>query len=225
MANTSEPITIDVVSDVVCPWCFIGKRRLEKAIASRPDLPVAVRFHPYFLNDWVPRDGISRTEYLTTKFGSPERYNSNVPRVVAAAESEGLVYAPDKIARQPNTLDCHRLILWADRAGNGARMKQRLMDLYFTEGADLTDREVLVKAAADCGLDADRAREQLASEADVDTVTRAAEQAKAAGIEGVPMFIFGGMLAVSGAQSPEYLVSAMERAIDERAKRAPQAAE
>ena len=225
MANTSEPITIDVVSDVVCPWCFIGKRRLEKAIASRPDLEVQVRFHPYFLNDWVPREGISRTEYLTTKFGSPERYNSNVPRVVAAAESEGLVYAPDKIARQPNTLDCHRLILWADRAGNGARMKQRLMDLYFTEGADLTDREVLVKAAADCGLDADRAREQLASEADVDTVTRAAEQAKAAGIEGVPMFIFGGMLAVSGAQSPEYLVSAMERAIDERAKRAPQAAE
>ena len=225
MPDTPEPLTIDVVSDVVCPWCFIGKRRLEKAIASRPDLPVTVRFHPYFLNDWVPREGISRTEYLTTKFGSPERYNSNVPRVVAAAESEGLVYAPDKIARQPNTLDCHRLILWADRAGNGARMKQRLMDLYFTEGADLTDREVLVKAAADCGLDADRAREQLASEADVDTVTRAAEQAKAAGIEGVPMFIFGGMLAVSGAQSPEYLVSAMERAIDERAKRAPQAAE
>ena len=226
MPDTSEPLTIDVVSDVVCPWCFIGKRRLEKAIASRPDLDVQVRFHPYFLNDWVPREGISRTEYLTTKFGSPERYNRNVPRMIEAAASEGLTYAPDKIQRQPNTIDCHRLIFWADQSqGNGPRMKQRLMSLYFAEGADLTDREVLVKAAADCGLDADRAREQLASEADVDTVTRAAEQPKAAGIDGVPMFIFNGVLAVSGAQSPEYLVSAMERSVEERAKRATQAAE
>jgi predicted DsbA family dithiol-disulfide isomerase len=223
MPNTSEPLTIDVVSDVVCPWCFIGKRRLEKAIASRPDLPVTVRFHPYFLNDWVPREGISRTEYLTTKFGSPEQYNRNVPRMVAAAASEGLVYAPDKIQRQPNTIDSHRLILWADREGNASRMKQRLMDLYFTEGADLTDREVLVKAAADCGLDADRVRKLLASDTDVDTVTQAAEAAKASGIDGVPMFIFGGVLAVSGAQSPEYLVSAMERSIEEREKRAAQA--
>ena len=219
----AEPLTIDVVSDVVCPWCFIGKRRLEKAIASRPDLPVTVRFHPYFLNDWVPREGISRTEYLTTKFGSPDRYNKNVPRVVAAAESEGLTYAPDKIQRQPNTLDCHRLILWAEREGNAPRMKQRLMDLYFTEGSDLTDREVLVRAAADCGLDATQVRELLASDTDVDTVTQAAESAKSAGIDGVPMFIFNGVLAVSGAQAPEYLVSAMERSIEERDKRQAQA--
>jgi predicted DsbA family dithiol-disulfide isomerase len=223
MPDTSEPLTIDVVSDVVCPWCFIGKRRLEKAIASRPDLPVTVRFHPYFLNDWVPREGISRTEYLTTKFGSPDRYNKNVPRVVAAAESEGLTYAPDKIQRQPNTLDCHRLILWADRIGNAPRMKQRLMDLYFTEGGDLTDRETLVRAAADCGLDAAEVRALLAGDTDVDTVTQAAESAKNAGIDGVPMFIFNGVLAVSGAQAPEYLVSAMERSIEEREKRAAQA--
>ncbi len=226
MSETSEPITVDVVSDVVCPWCFIGKRRLEKAIASRPDLDVQVRFHPYFLNDWVPREGISRTEYLTTKFGSPERYNRNVPRMIEAAASEGLTYAPDKIQRQPNTLDCHRLILWADQHnGSGPRMKQRLMSLYFSEGADLTDGEVLVKAAADSGLDADRVRELLASDTDVDTVTRAAEQAKAAGIDGVPMFIFNGVLAVSGAQAPEYLVSAMERSVAEREKRSTQAAE
>ena len=221
--SAAEPLTIDVVSDVVCPWCFIGKRRLEKAIASRPDIPVTVRFHPYFLNDWVPREGVSRTEYLTTKFGSPDRYNKNVPRVVAAAASEGLVYAPEKIKRQPNTLDCHRLILWAEREGNGPRMKQRLMDLYFTEGGDLTDRDVLAKAAADCGLDADRVRELLASDTDVDTVTQAAESAKQSGIDGVPMFIFGGVLAVSGAQSPEHLVAAMERSLEERDKRLAQA--
>jgi predicted DsbA family dithiol-disulfide isomerase len=215
----AEPLTIDVVSDVVCPWCFIGKRRLEKAIASRPDIPVEVRFRPYFLNDWVPREGTSRAEYLTTKFGSPERYNRNVPRVVAAAASEGLTYAPEKIQRQPNTLDCHRLILWADQNGNAARMKQRLMDLYFTEGGDLSDRETLVKAAADCGLDGERIRELLASDTDVATVEQAAESAKQSGIDGVPFFIFGGVLAVSGAQSPEHLVSAMERSLEEREKK------
>jgi predicted DsbA family dithiol-disulfide isomerase len=219
MTDTPEPLVIDVVSDVVCPWCFIGKRRLEKAIASRPDIAVAVRFRPYFLNDWVPREGISRTEYLTTKFGSVDRYNANAQRIVGVAASEGLTYVPDKIKRQPNTTDCHRLIYWAEESGTAPRMKQRLMDLYFTEGADLTDRETLVNAAADCGLDASRVRELLAAETDVDTVTQAAESAKQAGIEGVPMFIFGGMLAVSGAQSPEYLVSAMERAVAERQKR------
>src|SRR5437588_5838678 len=137
----TSAVHIDMISDVVCPWCFIGKRRLEKAIALQPDVPVEVRFRPYFLNPWVPRTGMSRTEYLTTKFGSPERYRGISQRVVTAAAAEGLVYAPDKIQRQPNTLDCHRLILWAgERAGE---MKQRLMDLYFSEGGDLSNPEVL----------------------------------------------------------------------------------
>ena len=152
-------LPIDMVSDVVCPWCFIGKRRLEKAIALKPEIPVTVRFHPYFLNPWVPRAGISREEYLVTKFGSVERYNSNAKRVAETAAGEGLTYSFDKIKRQPNTLDCHRLILWAGDIGNDAQMKQRLMDLYFTEGGDLTDPEVLAQAAADCGLNAERVRE------------------------------------------------------------------
>jgi len=215
----AEPLTIDVVSDVVCPWCFIGKKRLEDALQLRPDIPVEVRWHPYFLNDWVPREGISRDEYLTTKFGSPERYKSIAGRVAQAAKADGLDYQMDKIARQPNTLDCHRLILWARNAGNAAKMKQRLMELYFTEGADLTDREVLVKAAADCGLDPELTRELLASDRDVDRVTQEAEQAKRAGIDGVPCFIFGGVLAVSGAQDPAYLADAMARAADEVEKR------
>jgi predicted DsbA family dithiol-disulfide isomerase len=212
-------LTIDVVSDVVCPWCFIGKKRLEQALALRPDIPVEVRWHPYFLNDWVPREGISRDQYLTTKFGSPERYKAIAGRVVAAARAEGLTYNPDKIARQPNTLDCHRLILWARNTGDAARMKQRLMELYFAEGADLTDREVLVKAAADCGMDAELTRELLGSDRDVDRVTAEANQAKEAGIDGVPCFILGGVMAVSGAQDPATLADAMGRAVDEVAKR------
>jgi predicted DsbA family dithiol-disulfide isomerase len=129
-----------------------------------------------------------------------------------------LTYALDGIQRQPNTHDCHRLILWAGEAGNAARMKQRLMDLYFTEGGDLTDREVLVRAAVECGLDAERVRERLEGEDDAERVAREAEAAKDAGIDGVPCFIFGGRLAVQGAQAPEYLAQAIERAANEQAK-------
>ena len=210
MAQT-QPVRIDVVSDVVCPWCFIGKHRLEKALALRPDVPVEVHWRPYFLNDWIPREGMSREQYLTTKFGSPERYKGIAQRVGAAAAEEGLVYASDKMKRQPNTLDCHRLIRWAEVEGKAAEMKQKLMDLYFTQGADLTERETLVKAAADIGLDAETVRAGLASDQDVVEIEREAQSAKEAGIEGVPCFIFGGKFAVSGAQSPEYLAQAIDR--------------
>jgi predicted DsbA family dithiol-disulfide isomerase len=214
MSNTESavtPVTIDVVSDVVCPWCFIGKRRLEKALALKPNIPVQVRFHPYFLNPWVPREGMSRDEYLTTKFGSPERYQSIAGRVAAAAASEGLTYAVDKMRRQPNTLDCHRLIMWAEAIGKAAEMKQHLMDLYFTEGADLSDREVLVTAAASVGLDATETRQKLETDQDIDKVEAAASSAKDAGIDGVPTYILGGVAAVSGAQSPEVLANAIEQ--------------
>ena len=210
------PVRIDVVSDVVCPWCFIGKRRLEKAIALKPDIPVEVHWRPYYLNDWVPREGMSRNDYLTAKFGSPERYKEIAGRVQQAAAAEGLTYAVDKISRQPNTADAHRLIRWAEAIGKAADMKQTLMDLYFTEGADLTDREVLTKAAGSVGLDVEATRKRLESDEDVAQIEREAEQAKEAGIQGVPMFIFGGKFAVSGAQAPEYLADAIERAAQER---------
>ncbi len=216
MANS--PVIIDVVSDVVCPWCFIGKHRLEAALKLVPDVPVEVRFRPFFLNEWIPREGISREQYLTTKFGSVDRYKGIAQRVAAAASAEGLTYAMDKINRQPNTLDCHRLIRWASAIGRQAAMKQRLMELYFTEGADLTDREVLVRAAADCGLDADTVRTDLGSDKDVELVEREAMAAKEAGIEGVPCFILGGMFAISGAQSPQYLAQAIERAATEQGR-------
>ena len=216
-------LPIDMISDVVCPWCFIGKRRLEKALALRPNIPVEVHFRPYFLNPWVPREGMSREDYLTTKFGSPERYRAIGGRVYAAAAAEGLIYAPDKITRQPNTLDCHRLILWAGETGNGGRMKQRLMDVYFTEGGDLSDRDVLVEVAAASGLDAAEARRRLASDRDIERVEKEAESAKEAGIDGVPCFVLGGLIAVQGAQTPDHLVQAIDRAAQQYAS--PQAAE
>ena len=224
MPDTKAPVTIDVFSDVVCPWCFIGKRRLENAVAMVPDIPVQIRYQPYFLNDWIPREGVSREEYLTKKFGSPQGYEQIARRVQMAAQADGLVYDIAKVSRQPNTTDAHRLILWAAQLGKQLEMKQRLMDFYFTEGRDLTDREVLVQAAADVGLDGDEVRKLLATDTDVELVSNAAEQAKEAGIQGVPFFIFDNKYAVSGAQSPEDLARVIERASQE-ASQGEQAAE
>jgi predicted DsbA family dithiol-disulfide isomerase len=219
-ATSSAPATVhvDVVSDVVCPWCFIGKRRLETAMRLVPDIAVSVNWRPYFLNPWIPREGIDRQTYLEAKFGSVERYKAIAERVTAAAAMEGLVYALDKISRQPNTLDCHRLILWSRSATDPGNMKQRLMDLYFSGGADLTDPGTLIQAAVDCGMDGDLVRRLLASDADVDRVEGEANSAKEAGIDGVPCFIFGGSIIVTGAQSPEYLANAIERAAGRHAR-------
>jgi predicted DsbA family dithiol-disulfide isomerase len=212
-ASSSEPasVHIEVVSDVVCPWCYIGKRRLELAIGLNPEVAVEINWRAYFLNPWIPREGIDRQTYLETKFGSAERYSVIAERVAAAAAMEGLPYAPDKISRQPNTLDCHRLILWSRSATDPARMKQRLMEIYFAEGGDLSDPKVLIQAAIDCDMDGDLVRRLLASDAEVDRIEGEANSAKEAGIDGVPCFIFGGGVIVTGAQSPEYLASAIER--------------
>lgn len=221
MPDAREPVSIDVVSDVVCPWCFIGKRRLEKALALRPEIPVEVRFHPYFLNPWVPREGMDRKDYLTTKFGSPEGYGQIAQRVKQAAAADGLTYASEKMARQPNTLDCHRLIRWAGEIGKAAAMKQRLMDLYFTEGADLSNPDVLAGAAGDIGLDAEEVRRWLASDRDIAAVEAQARSAQEAGINGVPFFILGGRYAVSGAQAPEVLADAIARVAAEAGQAVP----
>jgi predicted DsbA family dithiol-disulfide isomerase len=204
-----KPLKIDVVSDVVCPWCYIGKKRIEQALALAPDVPVELTFRPFFLNPSVPREGIERDEYLTQKFGSPERYKELASRVVDAAAQEGLEYHPELVKRQPNTIDCHRLIHWADAIGQGPAMKQRLMELYFRDGGDLTDINVLVKAAAEIGLDADDVRAKLATDVDVDLIAGQANEAAEKGISGVPTFVFAQKYAVSGAQDPAQLAKAI----------------
>jgi predicted DsbA family dithiol-disulfide isomerase len=209
--SSLKPLTIDIVSDVVCPWCYIGKRRIENAQALVRDVPVEVRWRPFFLNPWVPRQGISREEYLTTKFGSVDAYKGIAGRVAAAANEEGLIYRPDLVKRQPNTIDCHRLIHWADAQGMAADMKQRLMDLYFRDGGDLTDTEVLVEAAADVGLDADDVRKRLATDEDVALVSAQAREASDKGISGVPTYVFAQKYAVSGAQAPDLLARAIRQ--------------
>jgi predicted DsbA family dithiol-disulfide isomerase len=209
--TSSHPLQIDVVSDVVCPWCYIGKHRLERALALAPDVAVEVNWRPFFLNPWVPREGMSREDYLVTKFGSVEAYTSISSRIKEAAAEEGLQYNPERVQRQPNTLDCHRLIHWAGASGNAAAMKQRLMELYFRDGGDLTKLDVLVQAAADAGLDANEMRARLGTDADVDLVSVQANEASSKGISGVPTYVFARQYAVSGAQPPEQLAAAIRQ--------------
>ena len=209
--STLKPLKIDIVSDVVCPWCYIGKKRIEDALAQVTDVPVEVHWRPFFLNSWVPREGISRDEYLTAKFGSPDAYKGIAGRVVAAAGEEGLSYHPELVKRQPNTIDCHRLIHWAEAIGKAAEMKQRLMELYFRDGGDLTDVNTLVQAAADVGLNADDVRRRLGTEEDVDLISGQAQEASDKGISGVPTFVFAQKYAVSGAQAADLLARAIRQ--------------
>jgi predicted DsbA family dithiol-disulfide isomerase len=166
----------------------------------------------------VPREGIGRDSYLTTKFGSAEAYRKIAGRVVDEAAAEGLSYHPELVKRQPNTLDCHRLIHWAEHDSGGDRsaaMKQRLMELYFRDGGDLTDINVLVQAAADCGLDPEATRQRLASDVDVELISAQAKDAADKGVSGVPTFVLAKKYAVSGAQPAEQLAGAIRHVFDE----------
>ncbi len=208
-----KQILIDVVSDVVCPWCYLGKRRLEAALKLRPDIEAEVHWRPYFLNPQVPREGMARTDYLSRKFGSDERFRPAHERLSKLGKEEGVEFHFEKIKRQPNTLDVHRLIGWAEEAGKGSAVVENLFAAFFTNGEDLTDSEVLVKAASAGGMDAEQVRRDLASDRDVQFTQRAAGSAADGGISGVPFFIFNSRFAVAGAQTPDMLAQAMDQAL------------
>ena len=214
-----KPLRIDVVSDVVCPWCYIGKSRLDRALQQLGELPVAVHWRPYFLNPWVPATGMDRDAYLAAKFGSVAAFQNVADTIVDAAAAEGLTLRLDLVWRQPNTLDCHRLIHWAEELSGTAKaaaMTQRLMELYLCEGGDLTDREVLVQAAADCGLEPDQIGAWLDSDRDVALISAQAKDAAERGISGVPTFVFGRRYALTGAQPPGQLLRAIRHVAAEQ---------
>jgi len=204
---------IDVVSDVVCPWCYLGKHRLEAALALRPRIKTTVRWKPYFLDPRVPREGMARVDYLSRKFGSDERIRPAHERLSKLGKEEGIDFHFERIARQPNTLDAHRVIAWAESAGQASTVVEQIFAAFFSEGADLTEIETLVRAAAAGGLEADQVRQALASERDVTAIQNAANSAAEAGISGVPFFIFNNRFAVAGAQAPDMIASAMDQAI------------
>jgi predicted DsbA family dithiol-disulfide isomerase len=213
MKDTQEPLTVDVVSDIVCPWCFIGKRHLEAALAdAKQPGGVVVRWHPFELNPDLPAEGIDRKHYVEAKFGGPVRAAQVYARVRDAGARAGIAFDFDAIVRQPNTRESHRLIAWAQANGEADRLVERLFRAYFLEGQDMTSRETLVQLAADAGIDGTAARQWLESGRGVQEIAQAESRARQLGITGVPFFIFDGHVGLSGAHPPETLRDAILQA-------------
>jgi len=208
-------LAIDVVSDVVCPWCFIGKRRLEGALAlyakERPDAPPpTVTWRPFQLNPGLPAEGMARADYIARKFGS--RGGAVYDRVSAVGREVGIDFAFDRITRQPNTLAAHSLIELARAKGRQGATKEAFLRAYFLDGVDLTARENLVAIATSAGLERATVEEWLDNAEAREAVAAEDARARELGIEGVPFFIFNGRLGVSGAQPAEVLLDAMKQA-------------
>ena len=212
---------IDVISDVVCPWCFIGKRNLERALetwhAKHPDETPTVRWHAFQLNPQLPDSGVPRKQYLENKFGGPARAKEIYARVSAAGKRVGIDFAFDSIQVQPNTVDAHRLMHYAGEHGKQDEMAEAIFRRYFVEGADLSSKATLADIAQQAGLNRDEVVTYLAGDADRALVEEQDRRARAIGVEGVPFFIFNQRLSLSGAQPAEVIVEAMEKAREELA--------
>ncbi len=201
---------LDILSDPICPWCYIGKANLDRALEAHPDHPFEIAWRPFQLNPDMPPGGMDRAEYLELKFGGREGAARAYAPVLEALEAAGLEADLAGIARTPNTLDAHRLIHWAGIEGRQTPVVSALFRAYFREGRDISDHEVLADIADGAGLDAAMVLRLLASEADRAEIAEGDRQARAMGVSGVPTFIVGGRHAVPGAQPPELWARVIE---------------
>ena len=208
----ADTLTVDVISDVMCPWCYVGKRRLAGALALVPEVTAKVTWKPFRLDPTIPPEGISRDAYLDKKFG-PDRAAGMYAELTTVGESEGIPFRFDLITRSPNTVDAHRLIRWAQAEGLGDECVERLFSAYFSEGRDVGETDVLAGIADDIGMSDTAAR--LLSDEDRDTTVAEIENAYRIGVRGVPAFIFAGKVVAMGAYPPETLVQAIEQALTE----------
>ena len=208
-----KPLRIRIVSDVICPWCYIGKRRLEEALRRLPrDSAPEIVWSAFELNPDMPSEGIERMAYRCAKFGSWEKSEAMDTQVARAGRNEGITFNFAKIARTPNTIAAHRLIWFAKQFEKQNDIVEELFRRYFVEGQDIGDAEVLIAAASDYGISSAIAREFLTGDDGSAEVAREAEAARGSGISGVPTFILNDSLAVSGAQTPDALLAAFRRA-------------
>jgi predicted DsbA family dithiol-disulfide isomerase len=208
---------IDVVSDVICPWCFLGKRRLDAALARLDGLDVFVRWRPFMLDPTIPPEGLARQDYMLAKFG-PERLKTIHDPLIAAGEELGVPFDFDAVTRTPNTLDAHRLIRWSHTVERQHETAERLFMAYWSEGQDVSDRDVLARCAGEVGINAEQIRELLDSAQDVEETKAEIQHAGNIGVTGVPTFILGQSYALVGAQSPEVLADAISRVAKEVAE-------
>ena len=215
-----QSVTVDVVSDVVCPWCFIGQKRLEKAVAAVPEVAVDIHWRPYQLDPTIPPEGKDRKQYMLAKFGSEERIREIHQRIEPLGAAEGIAFDFGAIKVAPNTLDAHRVIRWADTAGDGVqnRLVRRLFQLNFEEGANIGDSAVLIEAARESGMDVAVVEALLPTDADRDAVTSEIATAGRMGITGVPCFLLEGKYAVMGAQDAKTLADAIRQVATEKSR-------
>jgi len=211
-------LAIDIVSDVVCPWCFIGKRRLEAALrglrAERPDVVPTLRWLPYFLNPDTPDSGEPYRPFLEKKFGGPEKLALIWEQIAVAGRTAGIEFAFERIEVRANTLRAHRLIHRAQKAGNADALVERLFAAQFLNGENVGDAGVLARLAGECGEDEPAVLAYLHSEEDADDVRALAERGQRMGITGVPFFILAGRLGIGGAQPPEVLLDALRQSLN-----------
>jgi len=207
----SRSISVDVVSDVVCPWCYIGQKRLDKAIAALDGIDVGVRWRPFQLDPSIPPGGRDRKAYMLAKFGSEDKLREIHERIEALGEAEGIAFDFGSITVSPNTLDAHRVIRWAGAAGNDVqgRLVRGIFRLYFEEGADVGDHSVLAAAATAAGMDASVVAALLPTDADREAVSTEVATASRMGISGVPCFLLESRYVVMGAQDTATLTEAM----------------
>ncbi|MGM0784502.1 MAG: DsbA family oxidoreductase [Pseudomonadota bacterium] len=210
-------VDITVISDAICPWCFIGKRHLDLALAELPEeIGVSVAWHPFELNPDMPAEGLSRRDYRTAKFGSWERSQALDAQVEAAAAQAGLEIHHERMMRTPNTFDAHRLIWLAGEHGAQSAVVDALFRYYFVEGQDIGDSAVLANAARDGGLADIDVPAFLASDRGRSEVRAALDEARRLGVSGVPTFIIDDAVGLSGAQPPEALRQAILETIGKR---------
>jgi len=212
--SEAMPIQVDFVADLACPWCFLGLVRLDRARAMRPDWPVRVRWRPFFLNPYMPPEGMDRATYVRRKFGGDAR--EVYRRIEEAGRADGVAFAFDRMPRTPNTTLAHRLILFAEERGAGDALIRRLFRALFQEGQDVGRPEVLAAVAEQAGLDPATVREFLSGDRLRREVLAAHQQAERAGVRGVPVFIVDREHAITGAQPPEVLAGLLDVAIAAR---------
>ena len=213
--DQAKPVgRIDVISDAICPWCYIGKRHLESALAilDKQGLHFTVAWHPFQLNPDMPREGVDRAQYRLAKFGSAERSRQLDERITETACTVGLEFHLDRLTRTPNTLDAHRLIRLAGQHGVQDGVVEALFEGYFCDGADIGNAEVLTRLGVEGGLERDDITTMLASDAGLKEVAAADRMARNAGIQGVPSFALEGHVLFSGAVPAEEMAQAFRRA-------------
>lgn len=210
LAPPKARLSIEVVYDLVCPWCFLGVRRLLRTLRRRPDLLFDLSWRPFLLNPDMPRSGMARTDYVVRKFGGEERARRLYASITDIGRAEGVPFAFERIRRTPSSVDAHRLVRWAGRFSRADAVVDALFSAHFTDGHDIGDPMVLLAVASASGLSGIAAHAFLASDEEVDQVHADNLRAHRLGINGVPCFIVGGRHAIAGAQEPEVI----ERLLD-----------